>query len=465
MLINQLIPFIPKYHYLSRSQRRIILYCFDALVCTLSILLALKFFYDISQQFELLAFFWYLIIAHVLFKLFLFRSLGLYRSLTKYNTDLDFFLIITQSNIISSLMGVSLIRLFASDYIAESVIILDGLISIITIMLLRLNIRYLIRFCATFEASSSPKNTVVIYGAGSLGYQLAQYLEQKPEYRLLAFVDDNPEIQGRVIRGIPIYRPDFLLSLYEEKPFDTIIFAISNLSSFRRQEIIKSFDSLPIKFKSTPNLQELLSEQASISELKQIDLTDLLGRKEITPDPSLLSCNISGKAVLVTGAGGSIGSELCRQIIELQPRCLVLYELNEFALYTIDLELKEKNLSVPIYSYLGNITDELYFESVLQQHQIETIYHAAAYKHVPLAEINPGIVVYNNVAGTLITALCAIKCKVKSFILISTDKAVRPTNVMGASKRVTELIIQSFANQKKSGNNIRHCSFWQCLKQ
>ena len=239
-------------------------------------------------------------------------------------------------------------------------------------------------------------------------------------------------------------------SLYRQKPFQTLIFAIPNLTSSRRKEIIESLNLLPIKFKTIPNLRELLSNQASVSEIRNIDVSELLGREEITPNHILLRVNITHKTVLVTGAGGSIGSELCRQISQLQPKCLVLFELNEFALYDIDLELREKNCDVPIYPYLGNITDELYFQKILKKHNVETIYHAAAYKHVPLVEMNPCVGVYNNVAGTLTTARSAIACGVKNFVFISTDKAVRPTNVMGASKRVAELVIQGLAAQKRT---------------
>jgi FlaA1/EpsC-like NDP-sugar epimerase len=368
---------------------------------------------------------------------------------TKY-TDIGFFSKITKSVIVSTIIGILLVFLFASDYIGESVMLIDGLISIIAITASRITIRSLIKSLIILQWDSYSRESLVIYGAGSAGYQLAQSLEQNPEYKLLAFIDDNPELEGRIIGDIPIYRPHHLQSLYRQKPFQTLIFAIPNLTSSRRKEIIESLNLLPIKFKTIPNLRELLSNQASVSEIRNIDVSELLGREEITPNHILLRVNITHKTVLVTGAGGSIGSELCRQISQLQPKCLVLFELNEFALYDIDLELREKNCHVPIYPYLGNITDELYFQKILKKHNVETIYHAAAYKHVPLVEMNPCVGVYNNVAGTLTTARSAIACGVKNFVFISTDKAVRPTNVMGASKRVAELVIQGLAAQKRT---------------
>lgn len=437
---------IPNYNDLSRSQKRIILSCLDCFVLVLSLFFAFSLFYSISQTLKLFSVFFPLITTYLLLKLFLLRWLGLYRPVVKYN-DVGFVSTITISTIISSIIGILLITIFANQDIAQSVMIIDCLISIIAIMALRLFIRYIIKLNINDE-NLKKQEYLVIYGAGAAGYQLAKSLENNNDYKLLAFVDDNPELQERIIHGIPICKPNYLKSLHTEKPFTTLIFAITNLSSKRRREIIEGLESLPIKFKTIPTLEELISNKASLSDIKSIDITALLGREEITPDQNLLRINITNKAVLVTGAGGSIGSELCRQIIELKPKCLVLFELNEFALYTIDTELREQNIGISIYPYLGNITDEGYFKSILEKHHIDTIYHAAAYKHVPLVEMNPCIGIYNNVAGTLITARAAIACEVKNFVLISTDKAVRPTNVMGASKRVCELIIQSLAKKK-----------------
>ncbi|WP_308253999.1 nucleoside-diphosphate sugar epimerase/dehydratase [Geminocystis sp. GBBB08] len=436
--------------------------CFDCFISLLSIFFAFTLFYDISETFELFNNFIPLIAFYLLLKVLIFQLFGLYLPVTKY-TDLDITFKITQSVIVSVGVGILLIYVFASESITESVIVVDGFISIISITASRIMIRYLIKSLQILELDSQQKEYVVIYGAGSAGYQLAQSLEQNPEYKLLAFVDDNPEIQGRSLLGVPIYFPNHIISLYDQKPFGTLIFAIPNLTTSRRREMVEGFKQLPINFKTIPNLKELLSTKASVSEIKNIEMTELLGREEIIPNQNLLKTNITDKAVLVTGAGGSIGSELCRQIVELQPKCLVLFELNEFALYTIDMELREKKVDVPIYPYLGNITDELYFESILKKHHIETVYHAAAYKHVPLVEMNPSIGVYNNVAGTLITARSSLACGVKNYVLISTDKAVRPTNVMGASKRVAELVIQGLAAQDDTKTTFAMVRFGNVL--
>ncbi|MGL5035652.1 MAG: UDP-N-acetylglucosamine 4,6-dehydratase family protein, partial [Microcystaceae cyanobacterium] len=216
----------------------------------------------------------------------------------------------------------------------------------------------------------------------------------------------------------------------------------------RRREIVEYIEKLPIIVKTLPTIAKLMSGEFSINNLRNIDVTELLGREEVQPYPDLLQTNITNKQVLVTGAGGSIGSELCRQIAQLHPKSLVLYEMSEFALYTIEQELHKAYPKLKCFGYLGNVTDELHFRKILRRHQVQTIYHAAAYKHVPIVEANPTLGITNNVQGTLSVAQAAIACEVEKMVLISTDKAVRPTNIMGASKRIAELVIQAFADLK-----------------
>ncbi|WP_051018102.1 polysaccharide biosynthesis protein [Cyanobacterium aponinum] len=450
MFTNAILRYSPKYNDISRSHRRLILFCLDTIVCILSLLFALSNFYGISQGIFLSSRFLPLLLIYIAIKLLFLGLSGLYRSVVRY-TDLGLVSTITKSVILSSLFGILLIFLFASEYIAESVIVVDGLTTIIGLLLLRFTVYSLIKSLNSYyEINQERKEKLVIYGAGSAGYQLSKSLEYQAEYELIAFVDDNPELEGRIISGVPIYRPRYLFNLIRQQPIDSIIFAIPNLTTLRKREIIEGLQSLPVKFKTIPNMKDLISQGGSPPQLGNIDVKSLLGREEINPKQNLLGLNITNKVVLVTGAGGSIGSELCRQIIQLQPQALILFELSEFALYTIDLELKATDFDVPIYTYLGTITDELYFKTILLKHQVDTIYHAAAYKHVPLVEINPCVGIYNNVFGTFVTAQSAVHCRVKNYVLISTDKAVRPTNIMGASKRVAELIIQAFAAREST---------------
>jgi FlaA1/EpsC-like NDP-sugar epimerase len=278
-----------------------------------------------------------------------------------------------------------------------------------------------------------------------VGCQLARSLQNDPHYRLLAFVDDNPDLQHRVIQGFRVYPPSQLALLHQKTAFDWVVLAIPNLDKARKRQIIESLETLPIVIKTVPPLSKILSGEATINQIRSVDVSELLGREEILPHPELLGKNVTGKAVLVTGGGGSIGSELCRQIAFLKPKCLVIYELNEFSLYKIDLDLSENYRDLRKYAYLGNVLDRNHLDRVIQQHQIETIYHTAAYKHVPLVEANASQGIYTNVWGTLNVAQIAIENSVSNLVLISTDKAVRPTNIMGASKRCAELVVQALA--------------------
>ena len=247
-------------------------------------------------------------------------------------------------------------------------------------------------------------------------------------------------------RGTYIYPPKDIDALWKRDRFDTVILAIPSASSTVRRAIVERLKQSGLTIKTIPSLVGILSGQIAINAIQDIDITDLLGREEVPPDIDLLQKQTKGKAVLVTGAGGSIGSELCRQIIQQQPSCLVLYELNEFALYRIHQELTEAYSGIHLVACLGSVTDATYLASILSQHHIETLYHAAAYKHVPLLESNITKAIENNVLGTLTVAQCALQAGVHQFVLISTDKAVRPTNVMGTTKRIAELTVQALAS-------------------
>jgi FlaA1/EpsC-like NDP-sugar epimerase len=292
---------------------------------------------------------------------------------------------------------------------------------------------------------------VVIYGAGQSGTQLSATLETLPEYNVIAYVDDNPRLHKAIIHGLPVLSRDALPALLEKKAVAQVLLAMPSATQAQRNEILHYLEPLDVYVRTIPGLVDLVSGNQSISELRDIEIDDLLGRLPVLPDPKLLQHCISDKAVLVTGAGGSIGSELCRQIIRLKPSRLVLFELSEFALYQIEQELLQlsssENLSIPLIPVLGSVQDRTRIESILKTYAINTVYHAAAYKHVPMVEHNPIEGIRNNVFGTLHTAQAAMAAGVQRFILISTDKAVRPTNIMGASKRMAELVLQGLAQQ------------------
>jgi FlaA1/EpsC-like NDP-sugar epimerase len=289
---------------------------------------------------------------------------------------------------------------------------------------------------------------VIIYGAGASGIQLAAALKQSHQYHPVAFIDDAVEFHKQQINGLTVYPFTQLSQVIEKYAVSDLLLAIPSASRSRRSKIIRLLEPYPLHVRTLPSLMDLADGKVKISDIQEVDIADLLGREQVEPMQDLLRANITDKAVMVTGAGGSIGSELCRQIIKLQPTSLVLYELNEFGVYAIEKELLELNLNIPIVAVLGSVLNQARVEAICQQFSINTIYHAAAYKHVPMVEKNATEGIRNNVFGTLACAKAAIASKVDTFVLISTDKAVRPTNTMGASKRLAELVLQALAEDK-----------------
>ena len=294
-------------------------------------------------------------------------------------------------------------------------------------------------------------DNIVIYGAGEAGRDLLEGLRNSHKYNVMAYIDDDPQLSGAYLLGKKIYPAHELVSLVEELDIAQVFLAIPSISRAQKRQIIDKLSGIAIKIKELPSLEEIADEKVTVSSMRKVDILDVLDRRTVEPDILLLQKNISGKCVLVTGAGGSIGSELCRQVIKNKPKCLVLYELSEFALYSIHQELTIKQANTPAYqdikivAVIGNVTNESNLLRILNLHNIQTVYHAAAYKHVPMVEHNPFEGVINNTKGTYHCARAAIQANVETFVLISTDKAVRPTNVMGASKRLAELVCQALS--------------------
>ena len=305
------------------------------------------------------------------------------------------------------------------------------------------------------QLNTSPKQAVVIYGAGNQGIALLNALTNNDAFRPIAFIDDNLRKQNTVIRGLKVYPPGEFLDLIQQVNISKVLLALGNTSTSKRKQLIENLSGNGVEILTTPAVQDIVSGKAKIEEVKEVEIEDLLGRDCVTPNSELLTSNIKDKVVLVTGAGGSIGSELCRQIIKQQPSQLVLVELNEFSLYSIEQELNNYCNAHPschtkIVSILGSVQRQNRLETIFKTFAVQTIYHAAAYKHVPMVEHNVVEGVRNNVFGTWYCAEAAIKAGVERFVLISTDKAVRPTNVMGASKRLAELVLQALSNRQSS---------------
>ncbi|WP_298909786.1 nucleoside-diphosphate sugar epimerase/dehydratase [uncultured Psychrobacter sp.] len=309
---------------------------------------------------------------------------------------------------------------------------------------------------------------VVIYGAGEAGRDLLEGLRNSHKYNVVAYIDDDPQLTGAYLLGKKIYAADELVGLIDELDVAQVFLAIPSISRAQKRQIIDKLSGIAIKIKELPSLEEIADEKVTVSSMRKVDILDVLDRQTVEPDAKLLQMNIKGKCVLVTGAGGSIGSELCRQVIKNQPKCIVLYELSEFALYSIHQELTIKQANTPAYknikiiAVIGNVTNESNLLRILKLHNIQTVYHAAAYKHVPMVEHNPFEGVINNTKGTYHCARAAIEANVETFVLISTDKAVRPTNVMGASKRLAELVCQALS-QKDSQTCISMVRFGNVL--
>ena len=286
------------------------------------------------------------------------------------------------------------------------------------------------------------RNRVVIYGAGAAGAQLAAALRFGEHHSLQAFVDDNPDLWGRSLSGVDVIPPRQLEGLKT----DQVLLAMPSLQRAERRRIVDQLQALGLAVLQVPSIEEITSGRSKIDSLRPVAIEELLGRDPVPPDPQLLGPGITGKVVLVSGAGGSIGSELCRQILRLKPQKLILLERSEPSLYAIDQQLKSSESElVPI---LGSARDEALLKRVLSDHAVQVVFHAAAYKHVPMVEANPLAALDNNTLATYVMARASIDACVESFTLISTDKAVRPTNVMGASKRAAELVIQAMAQVK-----------------
>jgi FlaA1/EpsC-like NDP-sugar epimerase len=296
---------------------------------------------------------------------------------------------------------------------------------------------------------------VLIYGAGQAGAQLVAMLKMSNQMRPVAFIDDDHSLSHQQINGLTVYPFEQIVGLIERYQVRDILLAMPSASRRKRSEILEKLEQYPVHVRTLPDLMDIAEGKIEVSDIQEVDFGDLLGREPVAPDETLLHSNITDKVVMVTGAGGSIGSELCRQIMQLSPKALVLYEISEFSLYQIEKELEKHSSTASLIPILGSVLNQNRLESVCRHFQINTIYHAAAYKHVPIVERNTNEGIRNNVFGTLYTAQAAIKCGVETFVLVSTDKAVRPTNTMGATKRLAELILQAFAESAALHNNTR----------
>jgi FlaA1/EpsC-like NDP-sugar epimerase len=308
--------------------------------------------------------------------------------------------------------------------------------------------RFIIReYFQRLQSRLNAAEPVVIYGAGSKGVELARVLQQQGDYLPIAFLDDDKRLQKRIIDGLYVYSPRYLGQLLKDTDAHQVFVAVNSTEAQERRRIIEFLEPFQVRVRLIPDLVELISGRQSIANIRDVELEDLLGRVEVDPLPHLLQGSVRGRCVMVTGAGGSIGSELCRQIVRQRPRLLVALDVSEFGLFQIERELKricaDEMLQAPVVAVLGSVTNRILMLRTLQTYQVETLFHAAAYKHVELVEHNVISGIKNNTFGTLYTAQAAMQAGVRNFMLISTDKAVRTTSIMGASKRLAEMVLQA----------------------
>ncbi|MFT5535077.1 MAG: FlaA1/EpsC-like NDP-sugar epimerase [Candidatus Paceibacteria bacterium] len=437
----------------SRSQKKFLFVLVDLVCLPLTFCLAVWLRYDGLSMALAQAYLWLIVLAPLI-SIPIFIKLGLYRAVIRFIDHKIMYVVAGGVTLSVILLVMFVVFTTGMNGISRGVF---GIYWIATIMYVAAG-RFLARGYFVLVSGASGGRRVAIYGAGAAGNQLAIALASSNEYRPVAFIDDKKELQGSTIAGIRVYSPEALPELVADKEIVKILMAMPSLSRGNQRRILDKLEPLKIKTLVTPPFQSLISGLAQVQDVREIEIEDLLGRDAVEPMQELMAKCITGKSVMVTGAGGSIGSELCRQIVRQGPSRLILFEMSEFALYTIEQELnslkKSLKVELELIPFLGSVLDSAKTLQVMRSYRVETVYHAAAYKHVPLVEHNPIEGIRNNVFGTLHLARTAIAAGVSHFVLVSTDKAVRPTNVMGATKRLAELILQAFS---RTQDRTRFC--------
>jgi len=387
-----------------------------------------------------------------------FVRLGLYRAVIRYIGNKALWTVVKAVTLAVLIWATVVHLLGLPQPMPRSVIFIYWFVAVVAVGGSRMFARWLIlhKFPGGEQKAKSEADRVIIYGAGASGRQLSEALYHSKEFTTVAFVDDNLVLSGLEVNTVPIHPVTDVGYLIEKYDVDSILLAVPSASKLRRKEIIDELSVHHIRVLILPGLSDLAGGKVGINDVREIEASDLLGRDEVQPNQRLLDACIKDQNILVTGAGGSIGSELCRQILKQGPKVIVLFELCEFALYSIEKELKGfVKEGVELVPVLGSVTDKVHLQRVMKRYSIDTVYHAAAYKHVPLVEVNNISGLRNNLLGTWYCAEAAIESDVKNFVLISTDKAVRPTNVMGASKRFAELVLQGLSDREKEKSAIR----------
>ena len=427
--------FINGIKQLKRKEKQFLMILADLLLLPFSLWIALSLRLSNLWPLQYWVANWWILVLIPLFCIPLFINFGLYRAVLRYMGYQVIVATVKAVTLASLCLGTLL--MFVQDiYFPRSTIMIYWFVSILVII----SSRYIMK--SILYLKEPIKKPIGLYGAGEAGSQVIDNLRSSSEYIPVALFDDSPSKWGTVINSMWVYSADEMGDIIKKKNIKLILLAIIGITQQERRTILHKISKYPVEVRMIAGIDNLISGDFNLRQIQSVKVEDILGRDPVEPNRILLKKNIKGKNVLVTGAGGSIGKELCRQIIKLNPKKIVLYENNEFALYKAHLELKDLITFVEVIPLLSSIIDSVKFKDTLINHQIHTIYHAAAYKHVPLVEMNPLEGINNNIVGTYNCVKGALDAAVDTFILVSTDKAVRPSNVMGATKRFSELILQ-----------------------
>lgn len=450
---------------LPRPVKRTIVMAVDAALCLLAVWLAfylrMGFFSPLSGPQ------WLAAVVSVALALPLFIRAGLYRAIFRYS-GLPVMVSVTRAMLLYGVAYAAIFTFLGVDDVPRTVGLIQPILLFVLVGVSRAAARVWLGgfYHRQFRKATMPQ--ALIYGAGSAGRQLASAMANSPELRVVGYLDDDDRLHGHVLNGLMIHNPADLAEILADMPVTDVLLALPSVSRYRRNEILSSLSQHKVAVRTLPGLSDIATGRVSFSDIRDLDIDDLLGREPVQPNGLLLNLNTQGKTVLVTGAGGSIGSELCRQILRTRPRQLLLVEISEFALYQMHQELLAllggpqaagpggETLLTPvgegtepqpveIVPLLASAHDEGRMTSIMDTWRPQTVYHAAAFKHVPLVEHNPSEGIRNNVWGTWVCAEAAVRAGVRNFVLVSTDKAVRPTSIMGASKRLAEMILQALA--------------------
>jgi len=433
----------------SRPVKRVIVFCLDAFLCVLTVWLS--FYLRLTEFVALSGPVLLPVFASIFIAIPIFIFSGLYRAIFRYS-GLPAMAAMVRAMFLYGLLFASLFTFYGFQGVPRTIGLIQPLLMLILVGASRAFARVWLGGLYLSQINKSKLPQVLIYGAGSAGRQLASAMENSFEMRVVGFLDDDDRLQGNVLNGLPILNPSDLDEVLVEMPVTDVLLALPSVSRQRRNEILKSLSAHKLSVRTLPHLSDIASGRITVNDLRELDIDDLLGREPVKPNGLLLNRNTHCKTVLVTGAGGSIGSELCRQILSTLPQKLLLVDMSEFALYQIHQELQTQleahsaeGEAIELIPLLASVCDAVRMNDIMATWKPQTVYHAAAYKHVPLVEHNPSEGVRNNALGTRVCAEVAATHGVHNFVLISTDKAVRPTNVMGASKRLSEMVLQALA--------------------